>query len=95
MKTEQLRAFLLEKGDEFIMLGLQYVVTGVDETHIYYCSIYSDVRSRIDRGAFGINSRERIMLVCKQTPPNNTELDKPATIYDNKSAMGVADEFRA
>lgn len=94
MKTEPLRAFLLELGDEFIMLGVKYRVTNISKVAITYHNIHS-LGKKAHINTFGINSRQRVLLICKSQPPSKVVYERPEALYDNKSAMGVADEFRA
>ncbi len=60
MKTEFIRAFLLEKGDRFLWLGLEYQVTAITDTTIYTNAAKHHLK-------IGRNSRQKIELICNPT----------------------------
>lgn len=66
MKLLKLRAYLLEKGDEFMMLGRAYKVFCVNEKEILFTIFYpNNCNARSEVHSFGVNSRQRIMLIIK------------------------------
>ncbi len=66
MKLEKLRAFLLEKGDEFLLFGISYKVIDITENSILYTPMNSNFPGTYN--TIGVNSREKIMLICKPHP---------------------------
>lgn len=71
MKLEKLRAFLLEKGDSFLMFGNEYVVIEVTD-QIYFISIGS-LKYAYEKNilSFGLNSQQRIELIIKSNKHDN------------------------
>jgi len=66
-KTEIVRAFMLEPGDQFIKLGKKYTVVCVTINQIIYGQYYTDNYTYINRGVFGKNSQELIALIGKKS----------------------------
>lgn len=62
MKTENIRACLLEKGDKFIIGSKIYKVTKMDESSIYYRPVSGGLRGG-QAHYFGRDSREFIQLI--------------------------------
>lgn len=67
MKTESLRAYLLEPGDRFIMHGVERKVKSKDSFHITYLSINKSGFYRPEK--IGANSRQRVQLIVKHETP--------------------------
>lgn len=68
---EIIRAYMLEVGDRFMMLGVNYVVYKIAD-RIYYRSLLS-----YSINTFGLNSQERIELITKHK--NNDRQETPHT----------------
>jgi hypothetical protein len=70
MKTERLRAYLLEVGDEFIMFDRRYRVVAIRKGVINYLAVDSDdCATGSRRNQMSKNSRQRIELICKPKSP--------------------------
>jgi hypothetical protein len=66
MKTELLRAFLLEPGDMFLYLGIKRKVISNDGLYITYSSYNDFGNSFSGCERMGANSKERIELVISK-----------------------------
>lgn len=95
MKTEQLRVYLLEAGDEFLMNGYEYRVKSIEQGVITYGIYVKSSFTWARTMTMGANSRRRIEFICNGKPVSKVVYERPVAIYDNKSAMGIADELRA
>lgn len=73
MKTEIIRAYMLEPGDRFIRLGIKYLVKTVTENNIIIRPLScKGTKATAIYQNIGKNSQERVELICdedKKTTP--------------------------
>ena len=69
--TEIIRAFMLEKGDQFIMLGHTYGVYSNDGKEIICGKYYEDSQELKRNITLGANSRERVELITNHKKNQN------------------------
>lgn len=85
MKLEKLRAYLLEVGDEFLMFGSRYKVTAVTKISIRYVGVYGSYTK--NAYSFGVNSRQRIMLIIK--PHKNDRQENTYSTFSGIDYSGL------
>lgn len=64
-----IRAYELQKGDEFMRTGVVYKVYAIDDKIRFYHGSSNAVES--DRYTIGVRSRERVLLVSKLVVKKN------------------------
>jgi hypothetical protein len=79
IRTERLRAYLLDVGDEFIMVGTHYKVVAKDDNFIQYRTMYE---GRISGTLSQISSASRMIIELVTTKDNKLIADSSSRTGD-------------